>query len=89
MDHASFLWLQQPFYLTALTVLCAYMLVAELPLIALKFKHFGWQGNAFRYLLVIGSVALLALFQLKGLPMAILLYILLSIVDNIFSKKAV
>jgi CDP-diacylglycerol---serine O-phosphatidyltransferase len=41
------------------TVVMSYLLVMELPLIALKFKSFAWKNNEFRYLLIIGAILLL------------------------------
>lgn len=82
-------FLVQPWILLVLAVVSAYLLIAEVPLIALKFKNFGWSGNVFRYLLLAISLILLAIWQVGAFPLVIVLYILLSIVNNIFSKKAV
>ena len=75
-----------PYVLLPLTFLLSYLLVAELPLFALKFKHFGWKGNQLVYVFLMASVALLAFFQFMAIPMVIGLYIVLSIVNNIFLK---
>lgn len=29
--------------------ICSYLLISELPMFALKFKHWGWKGNELRY----------------------------------------
>jgi len=71
-----------PWILLALTVLMSYLLVAELPLFALKFKNFGWSDNKLRYSFLIISVLLLILFQFIAIPFIIFLYIILSIVSN-------
>ena len=75
--------------LCGLSLALSLMLVAELPLIALKFKNFGWADNKIRFIFLGLSVVLLATFQFIGIPLVIILYILLSIVDNIFFKKKV
>ncbi len=82
-------FLMQPWVLLMITVLASGLLIAELPLIALKFKRFGWKGNEYRYVLLGISLILLVVWQVSALPMVIVVYILLSIVNNIFSKKAV
>ncbi|MBO4593326.1 MAG: CDP-diacylglycerol--serine O-phosphatidyltransferase [Bacteroidaceae bacterium] len=46
--------------LCALIILSCCLLVCSLPLFALKFKHFGWQGNKVRYIFLLSAVALLA-----------------------------
>ncbi len=55
------------------------LLVAEIPLIALKFKSFGWKGNEARYSLIVGSLLLLLFFQLMALPIVIIGYVALSL----------
>jgi CDP-diacylglycerol---serine O-phosphatidyltransferase len=79
----------QPGVLILITLICSYLLIAELPLIALKFKKFTWKGNEFRYILLAVSAILLVLMGVQAFPLVIVLYIVLSIVNNIFSNKAV
>jgi CDP-diacylglycerol--serine O-phosphatidyltransferase len=66
----------------------SYLLVMEVPLIALKFKHFGWKGNEARYLLISLTIILLLTLKILAVPAIIIFYILLSIADN-FRKKQV
>jgi CDP-diacylglycerol--serine O-phosphatidyltransferase len=72
--------------LVGLTVFFSLLLVSELPLIALKFKSFGFKGNEFRYLLIILSVLLFIFFQVLSIPFIILLYILISLINNLFKR---
>jgi CDP-diacylglycerol--serine O-phosphatidyltransferase len=78
---------QNSIYLIAITVIFSYLLVAELPLIALKFKNFSFKDNSFRYLLVLISVLALLVFGLVAISPLIILYIILSVVDGFLSKK--
>jgi CDP-diacylglycerol---serine O-phosphatidyltransferase len=71
-----------PYFLISLTVLMSFLLVAELPLFALKFKHFGWRGNRIRYTFLITSIVLLIVFQFIAIPFIIFLYIVMSIVSR-------
>lgn len=66
------------YVLLAITVVFSYLLVAELPLFALKFKSFKWQGNQVRFIFLGLSVALLAAFTFTAIPVIIVLYIFLS-----------
>jgi CDP-diacylglycerol--serine O-phosphatidyltransferase len=75
------------YFLTFFPLLSAYMLVAELPLLALKFKQFGWKGNEFRYILIGSSVASISALGYSGIPIAIILYIVISIVSQIINKR--
>jgi CDP-diacylglycerol---serine O-phosphatidyltransferase len=71
-----------PYFLICLTLLMSFLLIAELPLFALKFKNFAWVGNRIRYSFLITSVILLILFQFIAIPFIIFLYIVLSIVSR-------
>lgn len=71
-----------PYVLLALTFLLSYLLVAELPLFALKFKSLGWQNNSVRFIFIGLSIILLALVKFVAVPLIIVLYILLSIIKN-------
>jgi len=78
-----------PWFLYPATVILSYLLVAELPLFALKFKNLKWKGNEFRFIFILGSLILLGMFY-QWLYMAIIIiipsYILLSIIQNLFFK---
>lgn len=69
-------------FLIGFTVLCSYLLNAELPLFSLKMKTFGLKENALRYSFLIASVLLLILLQYLAIPLIILLYIILSAFAN-------
>jgi len=68
-----------PWVLLTLTAVLAGLLVAELPLFALKFKSFGWAGNGTRWVFLGLTVLLLLLLQAVAVPLIILLYVLLSV----------
>jgi CDP-diacylglycerol--serine O-phosphatidyltransferase len=73
--------------LLSLTIFMSYMLVAELPLFALKFKNFSWPVNKLRYTFLIISFVLLILFQFIAIPFIIFLYIILSVINNRVDKR--
>ena len=80
-------WLSSPIALVVIAWLTSLLLVAELPLIALKIKNSSFTDNSYRYaLLVIGAVCLVWL-QLAGIPLVILAYLLLSGMENMLRKK--
>ncbi|WP_310587936.1 CDP-diacylglycerol--serine O-phosphatidyltransferase [Larkinella arboricola] len=72
----AFLW-QNPVTLFFL-VGFSFMLVAELPLLAFKFKSFGWRDNQIKFIFLIVSAFLLLFLQFAGVPLVIFLYILIS-----------
>ncbi|MFO0355341.1 MAG: CDP-alcohol phosphatidyltransferase family protein [Sphingobacteriaceae bacterium] len=79
-------FLIHPYAILGLSVLMSYLLVAELPLFSLKFKQFGWKGNEIRFVFLALSLVSLIVFQFLGLTIAIVLYIVLSLVNNLFFK---
>jgi CDP-diacylglycerol--serine O-phosphatidyltransferase len=71
-----------PFSLVGLSIILSYLLIAELPLFALKFKHFNWRGNEIRFVFLVWSLVLLVMLQFIGIPLVILSYILFSLFNN-------
>ena len=65
---------------TVLASLCIVMnlLIAEIPLLSLKFKNLSWQENKMRYILIISSLILLCVFRFVAVPIILLLYLVLS-----------
>lgn len=66
------------FLLLAGMLLSCWLLVCEIPMFALKFKHWGWKGNEVRYLFILSCIPLLVLFRVSGIAAIILWYIILS-----------
>src|SRR5690606_41454440 len=76
-DAASWL-LGNPFLLLFLSLVFGVLLVAQLPLLALKFHVFQWKGNEQRYTLIGTSLVLLLLFKCNAVPIIMLIYLALS-----------
>lgn len=76
-----------PEILCLLSILLSLLLVAPLPLFALKFKSFKFKGNEIRYIFLGLSLVLLASLKIIGIPLIIIAYILLSLVNNLFLKR--
>ncbi len=71
-----------PTGLILITLLFSFLLTAEIPLIALKFKTYSIKENIFRYLVIVFSLIGVVLLGLGGLPLVILIYILFSMLEN-------
>lgn len=69
--------------LIGITVLLSFMMVSDIKLMSLKFKDFSFQANWSRYLLIIISIVLLAIFKIVALPIIIIVYVVLSMTVNI------
>ncbi|MDP5044077.1 MAG: phosphatidylserine synthase, partial [Leeuwenhoekiella sp.] len=67
------------YFLLALTALSCFMLNAEIPLFALKFKNWGLAENKVRYGFLLLAVILLFWLTFLAIPIIILFYVLLSV----------
>ena len=69
-----------------LITLLSYLLVSNLRLFGLKFSNFTWAENKYRFILVVLSVLLLAIWKLLAVPMVVMLYLILSVMQQ-YSKS--
>ncbi|NHM05084.1 phosphatidylserine synthase [Flavobacterium sp. TWA-26] len=77
-----------PFVLLGISLLSAYMLNAEIPLFSLKIKNFSWEKNKLQVIFLALSVVLLFVLEFTALPVIILLYVALSVLNNtVLAKK--
>ena len=81
-EHAAFLTQYHYAAMVVGMLVSCYLLVAEIPMFALKFKHWGWKGNEVKYLFVLSSILLLLLFGVGGIAVVIAWYVLLSVLTT-------
>jgi CDP-diacylglycerol--serine O-phosphatidyltransferase len=81
--------LTNQWFLFAITIFSAYILNAEIPLFSLKIKDFTFKKNALQIVFLSLCVLLLVFFQYLSIPLIIIIYVLLSVVNNKFLKKQV
>ena len=82
MKTAPFIGPNLSLVILAGVLISCWLLVCEIPMFALKFKHWGWKGNEIKYLFLLTSAVLLALFLIKGLAIVIAWYVILSILTK-------
>ena len=87
-EHDLIMWLIQPMVLLPIIIIMSVLLVSELPLFALKFKTFKWQGNEIRYIFLISCGILIPTLLFWSIPIIVLLYLLLSFIHNTLRKKS-
>ncbi len=75
--------------LIAMCLLSFYVMNAEIPLFSLKIKNFSLAKYKLQIFFLILSIVLLLIFHVLAVPMIILLYVLLSVLNNFFTKKSV
>ena len=75
-----------PVVLLTICVSC-WLLIAEVPMFALKFKQWGWKGNEVKYIFLISCLPLLMIFGITAFSVIIAWYVVLSVVVNLRNKK--
>ncbi len=75
------------YILIVITIIGSYLLNAEIPLFSLKFKNYSWSKNTVKYIFLISSIVLLILLQTVAIPLIIIFYVLISVVENILQKN--
>ncbi|HEX7413334.1 MAG TPA: CDP-alcohol phosphatidyltransferase family protein [Bacteroidia bacterium] len=83
----SALFILNPYLLVAITIIMSALLVSEIPIFSFKFKSFGWKGNEIRFVFILLSLVLLITLQFMGIPLIIVLYIGMSIINNFLTKN--
>lgn len=66
-------------------LLSSWILIAEIPLFALKFKQWSWHGNEIKYIFILSCLPILLIFRISGIAIIIVWYVVLSLFT---AKKA-
>lgn len=74
--------IQSSWFLILITLLGSYLMNANIPLFSLKFKEYSVKNNVIKYVFIILTFLLFLLLQYIAIPICILLYVVLSVVDN-------
>jgi len=80
-------FIYNPYFLIIITIVLSYLLISPLPLFSFKFKNLKWTENKIRYIFLTISVILFLLFYFIAIPFIIILYIILSITENLIKTK--
>lgn len=72
--------------LLAVSIVFSLLLVAPVELFALKFKSFSWKDNQLRFTFLIISVLCIVMFKVLAIPLIIIAYIALSLLNNAINK---
>ncbi|MFD0764172.1 CDP-diacylglycerol--serine O-phosphatidyltransferase [Mucilaginibacter lutimaris] len=86
-------YILNPYVLSVFIIVMCTLLVAEIPLMSLKFKNRDFNKNFYRYILLLFSAILILFFKFAAVPVVIVMYITLSLIQlkfadgNIVSAK--
>ena len=76
--HSSLL----PYLILVGTFISCWLLIAEIPMFALKFKTWGWKGNEIKYIFILSCIPLLLFLGISGLAAIIAWYVILSVITT-------
>lgn len=80
-------FIMQVWVLVPIIVIMSILLISEIPLFSLKFKHFKWKGNEIRFLFLITCSLLIPLTLYWSMGIIVILYLVLSLIDNFLKRK--
>jgi CDP-diacylglycerol--serine O-phosphatidyltransferase len=83
----SYMYVFDTYIVGAVTVLMAFLMVTEIPLMALKFKSFRWSENKLKFIFLILSLILIVVLKVWSIPLIVFLYLILSIFSFTKQKK--
>jgi CDP-diacylglycerol---serine O-phosphatidyltransferase len=87
VNHTLYQYVFNPYFISILITIMSILLVSEIKLFSLKFKHFKWKENEVKYLFLITCSLLIPLTLFWSLGIIVLLYLILSIFENIITKN--
>jgi len=79
--------LTEKWVLLMIALFSAYILNAEIPLFSLKIKKFTLKDNVLQVIFLTSSLLFLVFLNYLAVPMVIIFYVLLSVINNKFLKK--
>ena len=79
--------LMNKWVLIGITLLSAYIMNAEIPLFSLKIKDFSFQKYKLQIGFLIVAILMIIMLRILAIPLIIVMYILLSVVNNVLTKK--
>lgn len=78
--------IQNQYFLIGVILFFSFIMNSEVPLFSLKFKNFGLKDNLIKYIFLVLSIVLLVVIKVAAIPTIILLYIVISLIQNMAKK---
>ena len=89
--YGTYTWINElvenKIFLIFIVIIGSILMNSRLPLFSLKFKNFSLKENIIKFTFLGLSALLLGLFQITAIPFIIILYVVLSIVENTLNKS--
>jgi CDP-diacylglycerol--serine O-phosphatidyltransferase len=85
LSHAPFC----VYFFSAVAIICSALMVMPFRLFSMKMKDLNWGTNKIRYIFAVLSLAALGALAYEAVPLIMVLYVVLSVVENQFSDTTV
>jgi CDP-diacylglycerol--serine O-phosphatidyltransferase len=79
-------FIQNQYTLLAIVIFLSWLMVSNIPMLALKFKNLQWRDNGPQFILLGSALILFLFFRYSAVPMIIFLYIIISIISLLRKK---
>ena len=90
-ENFLIIWLSNTNILIIIIILMCLLMISEISLLSLKFKNLSWKDNRMRFIFITLILILLSQLHFAAAPIIILLYVILSIINNkkneVYSKN--
>ncbi len=63
-------------------VAISFLMISDIPMMALKFKNYGWKGNEIKFLFLGLSFLIMILLRYQAIPVILVLYLLASVITT-------
>lgn len=83
----SYPWVLNPFFMAFTALVFPLLLISEIPLLSLKVQHFSFKTNIYQCLLVGISLIIIFVVRIYALPIIVILYLILSLIEHNTRKR--
>lgn len=80
-------FITNPYLIFTLVFVMSYLLVAEIPMFSLKFKNLKFSENIVKYIFLMIAIVMIITLKTVAIPLTILVYIAISIIENLIKNK--
>ncbi len=77
------------YFFSVVAVICSALMVMPIPLFSMKMKNLSWTNNKTRYIFAALSLIGLVLLAYQAVPLIMILYVVLSVIENTFSDSSI
>lgn len=78
--------IENTWFLIGITLILTFLMNAEIPLFSLKFKNFEWKKDVIKVVFIVIIILFIIIIKFMAIPMIILVYVILSLIENSYKK---